>query len=316
VPVLLAVALAIATLIAPIDSSAATLHAGDVVIVVGQAVIAYSPHLTAGVQLSYGQNIHTPVHVAVDARYHILVTDGVSGVVDIDPSSGSQTILLLPGQLGGNSATGICAGADGRIFVALSGPSPGVTSIVPGGVVPVPITSGGLLTRPGGMTLGADGMLYVCEEATPVNDCGVNVNSKGSIVRVDQASGAQTRVATACAFWYPFDIASVGSDELWTTQTGQISGTLGCILRTRISDGSTSESNVGYCRSSSIAAASDGSVYWGDCEPIHRDCFNVFTGHWPSGEMLWNIAGPMALVPDLPVPVRHVDWGTVKILYR
>lgn len=286
--------------------------------VVGAAVIDYDPATLQGVQVSYGQFVKAPVRLAVDRRPRILVADGTSGIVEIDPATGAQTLRIPLSELGGDSPTGICVAPDGRVFFAVAGPSPGVMSFGPGGGPLQVVSSGGLLTRPGGLALGHDGMLYVCEEATPVNDCGPSTLSNGSIVRVDPASGAQTFIATSCSFYYPFDIAAVGANELWTTQTGKVAGREGCVLATRISDGTTSDALPGtqWCRSKSIAAAPDGSVFWGDCKTIGPDCSQVFTGHWPSGATLWGITGPLAVVPDFATPAQRTTWGAVRIIYR
>jgi sugar lactone lactonase YvrE len=315
---LAAVAL-IALLLAPFGASAAALHTGDLVVVMNKAVTKYDPATLEGVQITSGQYLQQPRDVAVDTRPRILVADFTAGIIEIDPATGSQTVLVSASQLGGDYASRICVGPDGRVYFSATGSSPCVMSVAPGEEASVLVSSGGLLHSPHGLTFGQDGMLYVCEAGTPVNSsCSYhNPSPHGSIVRVEPGSGTQTRIATSCDFFDPFDIAAAGPDELWTTQGGEVAGRCGCILSTRISSGVTSEAVPGdYCRSQAVAAAPDGSIWFSDCRTIGPDCWYLYTEQWPSGAKMAGVAGPMAVVPDLPVPVKQTTWGKVKTNYR
>lgn len=307
--VLLPLLLAAAVLLS-IGTSAATLRAGDLVMIVGHDVLAYDSETLQGVRVASG--LPSPARVTVDRRHKILVTDGTSGLVEIEPSTGEQTVLATVGQLGG-TPRGLCAGPDGRIFVTLAGTAPGIASVVPG-AAPVPLTSGGLLSYPSAVTFGADGMLYACELYLPQVACGGTV-SRGGIVRVDPVSGAQTLLASGCDFRLPADIAAVGT-EVWSTRSGGVSGVGNYILQTRLSDGFTYVSPLPFSRTRGIAAASDGSVWVGDCTILNHDCNADLTEQWPSGRTIPNVAGPMAVVPEVPTPARSMGWGALKVLYR
>ncbi len=309
----LAAAAGAVLLLLPFTASAVTLAAGQVVIVYNRSVIEYDFATGQGVNFSWNQYLASPVHVTVDSRHRVFVSDATSGIIEVDPATGTQTVVASVSQLGGAPA-GVCAAPDGRLYVALAGAAAGIVTIPPEGGAPAAVSSGTLMTALGGLAYGPDGMLYVCEQATPVTTCD-GVEKHGSIVRVDPASGAQTLLATSCSFFYPFDIVVVGPDELWTVQHTSL-GLYGGIFRTKISDGSTSSTSVGALRPTSIAAAPGGSVYWGDCRLIHHDCDGYYTAAWPSGGQLSNIVGPMAVVPDMLLPAKSTTWGALKILYR
>jgi sugar lactone lactonase YvrE len=188
------------------------------------------------------------------------------------------------------------------------------------GATVAPVTSGNHITYPGNLVLGPDGALYVTESMIPTDNGGVAtffIPGRGSIVRVDPASGSQTLVAADSLFMGPFDIAFVGPDEIWTAQGGYTSGRRGCFIRTRLSDGTSSFAiDPIDCRSRGLAVGADGTIYIADCHPIHIDCSTLFVKRLPDGPEVIGASGRMAIVPQDVVPTKRASWGSLKTIYR
>lgn len=294
---------------------AATLQPGDVVQVSGNAVLRLDPVTLAPTPISSGGLLTYPRDVDVDRTGRILIADWNAGIVRVNAESGTQTVLADVTRLGGNPA-GIAAAPGGLLYVSVMGASPGVVRLSPDGSTATPVSSGGLLYAPHGLAVGPDGALYVTERNQPYS--GPNqAFPHGSIVRVDPAGGGQSLLAASSHFFGPIEIAFVNADEVWTIQQGHVAGREGCFIRTRISDGVSEETSASrWCRGSGIAAQADGSIIISDCQTVSVDCWRVYTTRVPNEPMLYDSAGPMAVVPMDPVPARRSTWGTLKTIYR
>ena len=324
---LVALAWCAAGFVAAAPGHAATLRPGDIVqaerasgiSAMAGLVVLLDPATLDTTFVSYGPLVRTPFAVAVDWIGRILVADWNSGVVTVDAAGGAQSVLASPADLGGNPA-GICVAPQGDLFVSVRGSSPGVVRVASNGSSVTPVTLGGLISYPGGLTMGPDGAIYVTEGGLPADNGGTyppGYTGHGSIVRVDATSGAQTRVAADSLFVTPHDIAFVAADEVWTLQGGYVAGREGCFIRTRLGDGSSALAyEVQYCRSLGIAAVPGGAIYVSDCQTIGPDCASPFTQRLPGGPTLAWFAGPMAVVPPGAVPVLHRSWGALKTIYR
>lgn len=255
--------------------------------------------------------------VAVDRTTRILLADRDAGIVVVDAGTGAQSVLVGTGLLGG-SPGGLCAAPSGEIFASVNGSVPGIVRVSPDGGSVTPVSSGGLLTGPSGIAMGPDGSLYVCESSPADNGIrpGSSFHGRGSIVRVNPASGSQTLVAASAYFMGPFAIAFTGPGEVWTANTGSVAGRLGCFIRTRVSDGASQPAEPFDCRSQGIAATDDGTIYASDCHTIGPDCSTLFTIRFPGSGEATGLGGPMAVVPAGAVPVRRSSWGGVKTIYR
>jgi hypothetical protein len=307
------------------SSRAATLHPGDVIVAEyvyaspPSRIVQLDPVTLAPTTISQGPLVTLPQGVAIDRAGRILVADYFEGVVRVDAATGAQSVLVAPDRLGG-SAAGICLAPNGALFVTLRGSAPGVVRVTPDGATVTPVTSGNRITYPGNLTLGPDGALYVTEIDVPADNGGqasMFVNGRGSIVRVDPGSGAQSLIAADSLFMSPFDIAFVGPDEIWTAQAGYVSGRRGCFVRTRLSDGGSSLAVEPIdCRSRGLAVAPNGTVYIGDCHPIHIDCATLFVRRLPAGPDYTGASGPMAVVPQDVTPTPRRSWGSLKTIYR
>ena len=257
--------------------------------------------------ISSGPLVTWALHIAVDLRGRILVSDSYAGIVVIDAVTGTQSIFVSAAALGG-TPFGIVAAPDGRLYVTLFRPGR-ILRLDPDTGVPSVVTSGGLLDSPSGLAIGPDGQLYVAESWLPL---------RGSIVRVDPNSGAQELVATSGEFTYPFDIA-VKDGVVWTLQRGFTDGRGGCFEETRLSDGTSTHSGLStYCRAKGIAIAGDGTIAFSDCIPLDIVCSTLITGRSTGGATLSGLGGPLAAVPDgvKPTPTRNSSWGHLKSIYR
>lgn len=168
---------------------------------------------------------------------------------------------------------------------------------------------------PEGLALGTDGSLYVAERVLPADNGPTSgANGRGSIVRVEPGSGAQTQIAADPLFQGPFDIAFVGPDEVWTAQWGHVAGRQGCIVKTRLSTGISQLLSTSPCRSRGLAVGS--AIILSDCNTLGPDCAYPYTERHPGGPVLLGYAGRLAVVPAGVTPVRQGSWGRLKILYH
>lgn len=303
---------------------AVQLQPGDLVLVESRSstvatrgdVFRLDPATLAPTRIGGGPLTASPNGVAVDLTGRILVADYYAGLVAVNPANGSQSVLVSPSALGG-TAGGVLVGPSGDLFVSVFGGVNGIVRVSPNGATIQPLSIGGLLQRPMGLTLGPDGALYVAETAIPDNGLHPwGYPSHGSIVRVDPVSGAQTRIAADPLFISPFAILFAGADEIWTAQIGSVAGRGGCFVRTRISTGISTLVDTSPCRSHGMVKAADGGVVTSDCNTLGPDCYSVFTSRYPSGPVLNEYGGVMTLVPSGIVPTRRPSWGSLKTIYR
>lgn len=199
------------------------LHAGDLVMVDSSRWLTPPPFGLWRVDpatldttlITSGGLLIQPSHVAVDRAGIIYVTDLTSGVVSVDPATGTQSQFLSPAALGGRTASGICMAGESTLVVTTIGSNLGmVLSVNPRtGDVSV-IAQGDLLENPSCVAVAPGGTLYV-------GDSGANstAGGSGSIVRVEP-SGAQGLFASGALFHSPFDIAISGDGWVWTAQWG------------------------------------------------------------------------------------------------
>jgi hypothetical protein len=302
---------------------AVELHAGDLVIVatyydpatVGR-VYRLDPTTLVPTPIGATALAQTPFSVAVDHSGGILIADGAHGLVAVDPRTATASVLADAAALGGNAA-GVCVSPAGVVFVSVYGTTGAVVRVSSGGSIQ-PISTGGLLHTPFGLTLGPDGALYVAEEGLPADNgtSPFGFPSHGSIVRIDPGGGAQSLIATSSLFLGPYAILFNGSDEVWTAQEGSVAGREGCFIRTRLSTGLSDQVGTTSCRSHGLTRTADGTMVLSDCNTIGPDCYSPYTTRYPGGPTLNNLAGALALVPSDVVPVSRTTWGSLKTIYR
>jgi hypothetical protein len=121
----------------------------------------------------------------------ILVVDALTGVIRIDPVTGTQTVVSQGGFLNtsSNSAVALALEADGQILVldvniTLAGGVgiPGIVRIDPTTGVQTLVTTGVFLSNPTSIAVELDEQIVVVDRA--------------GVIRVDPVTGTQTLVTT------------------------------------------------------------------------------------------------------------------------
>lgn len=317
---LLAAALFLGVWAAP--SAAVALVPGDLVVVAmgpsgGFDVWRLDPVSFATSLISSAGLLKDPRRIAVGNDATIYVADRTSGVLAIDPRTGAQSVLVSPAGLGDRVPAGICRAADGGLYVTACCPGSGaLLHVDPGSGTARVVASGDLLRNPTCITVASDGYLYLGESDNP-GPTATYPYYRGSIVRIEPASGAQWLVAAEPnLFIAPIDIAVTADGYVWTAQYGNVSRRLGYFVRTRLADGYSEILGSFYQRSQGIAIGLDGALYMGDCRTIGPDCYDRFVFTYPDGEYHYGPAGGMAVVPAVATPVRRATWGSLKTIYR
>jgi hypothetical protein len=314
--ILVAASVALAAL--PAITGAAALRSGDFVMVSSTASGGYPYSLVSldGVSstaqtISTGGLLNGATDVVVRTAGDVLLTVPGVGVVKVQPSDGAQSIFAPGSVLGDGTPSGIAVGQDGAIYVSLQSTQSRVVQLSAEGAFVRIVTTGGYLPLPAGMCFGPDAALYVC--ATLAYPAG----GGGGLVRVDPASGSQTPIASNDLLKGPFHVALAPDGTLWSVQYGGLSQRRGgCVVKTRISDGYSELAPMGPCTGQGIAIRQDGATVVGDCMRINGDCNSKVTYEYPGGTMVWDIGGPVAVVPDIATPTLRRSWGQLKAIYR
>ena len=305
---------------APSTAFAVPLVAGDFVLVGSvtlphrQAVVMKLDGTTLDSSLSAaGGLIAQPRDVVVTRSRRILVADYGLGVIEVDAETGSQSIALSASVLGG-AVQGICEGAAGELLLSISGAGSRIVRWTGGATSDV--SADGLLLNPGGLELGADGMLYVANTSVRTSSDPSNP-SYGSIVRVNPADGAQTWVSQDRALFGPFDLTFGPDGFIWTTNQGWISGRNGCHVRTNPATGESAPAGTIDCRSEGVARGADGRMLLSDCHTVGPDCYMPFVAFAGEPARYSGMGGWLAVVPAQQVtPARRTSWGQLKAIYR
>lgn len=313
VPAILATLLFLVAAYAP-AAPAAALHPGDFVMISerGGRLVVLDGASFAVTDIASGGALVYATDVAVTGDGRVLLTTSSAGVVEVDPSNGTTSVVAPLATLGEGVPSGLTVGPSGSLFVSMqSAISPRVIELTAAGEFVRVVTSGGLLPMPAGLAFGAGGVLYVCT-TIPYGQ-----GSGGGIASVDPASGAQAAVAGAGVLIGPYHIAVAPDGALWTVQYGSFSARRGgCVVRTQLPGGDSATMPYGSCTSRGIAIRADGVTVVADCMRIHGDCWDAVTYFYPSGLSTFGVSGPVAVVPDLVTPSRRDSWGRLKLLYR
>jgi hypothetical protein len=130
--------------------------------------------------------------------------------------------------------------------------------------------------------------------------------------------GGATTVWDTAPLLAPFDVALGADGWVWCAQWGELGRRFGGFVRVR-ADGSAAEFIAGSERSQGLAATPLGAIFLVDCHTVGIDCYrenrHVLRFGDPAEDRVLPI-GALAVVPDLPVPVRPATWGSVKARYR
>jgi streptogramin lyase len=159
------------------------------------AVFRIDPLTGAQTTLSFAGKFVHPLGVTVAPNGDILVANSQgSNIIRVDPVTGAQSVFSSA-----NVPTALVQAANGDVFV---------TDLNTASVVridhltqeQITITTGGLLSRPFGIALEANGNILVADTSS-------FGSSNGGIIRLDPATGAQTVLSSGGLFTIPYGVA-------------------------------------------------------------------------------------------------------------
>jgi streptogramin lyase len=312
-PAVLALAIA-----CPSPAAAASLHAGDLVAldshwgtsytrIVRVDPSAHSVELLAmhGL-LANGANALT---VLKDGR--VLVASYAQGLFLVDPTDGTQTLLLTNDALGARPV-GLALEPTGTVVVLAYANGEGrLMRLTPGDGSIAPITSGTDLVG-SDVARAANGDLYVSRANDP--PAPNSSTGSGSIVRLS-STGARIATYVSDAFRGPSSLA-IGSDgSVYAANWGVMNaGYGGRISRTEPATG-LSSAPVLTSGCSAVAVSLDQRVYYSYQETTQSGTrYRVvdLAGSWVADD----VTGNFVVVPEEPVAARSATWGSVKRAYR
>ena len=202
---------------------AATVKLGDVVVadIATSTVHVVDPGTGAWQTVSAGNNLSFLTGVTTVGPERVIASDFQAGVVEIDPVTGSQQVLLDAAPSGQTlyGPTQLVTGPGGVFLI--SDAFEGVVRIGTSGANPQTIASGTHLVSPVGIALEANGdLLVVTEETIPdvTDDC-LSDGAPG-VVRVTPGTGAQVLLSCGGSIAEPTGIAIAPGGEILVSDLG------------------------------------------------------------------------------------------------
>jgi hypothetical protein len=186
------------------DASAqATLNAGDIVYAdSGGFIIKVDPTTGAQSVISAGGLLNLPFDVAVGANGKVIVSDS-GRLISIDSATGSQTLVADNSQGTLGSPYGIAFYGNDLLAANLQS----LIAVDPVTGETLTVSTGGNFQYPMGVTVGANGDMYV-----------INMGSMTQIVRVNAQNGGQKVLSKGGYLKSPQSIA-IDGDNLYVTDT-------------------------------------------------------------------------------------------------
>ena len=144
-----------------------------------------------------------PSDLELDASGQLLVVDGgANALLQIDPATGQQTLLVEGGSA--TAATGIAIEADGQILIG-SALTQSVVRIDLSGNTQTPLAAGGATFRPSFLKLARDGQLLASDDG---------LDGFSAIHRIDPATGTRSLLATGLGA--NLDLTELGDGRIAT----------------------------------------------------------------------------------------------------
>jgi sugar lactone lactonase YvrE len=189
---------------------------------------------------------------------------GPGGVIRVDPTSGSQTVVSSGQHF--ELPAGIALAADGTLYVVdadcCGGRQGGVIRVDPSQPAArnqTVVSSVQHFVSPSDLVLAADGTLYVADSGC----CG---SRQGGVIGVDPTTGDQTVVSSGQHFELPSGIAVAPDGTLYVLDWDCCDESLGGVIRVDPSQPATSNQTVissgqEFRKPIRIALAADGKLY-------------------------------------------------------
>ena len=303
---------------------AISLHGGDVVMVVTNSYafsggIPFILHLhpATGVYdtLLAQPPLSDPLDIAVRGDGALIVSDASQGVLRVNPVTGVSQVLATLADFGGTAPTAMSFAPSGDLLLAGMF---GVMRMPGGSGAPQPVSARGDLIDPRGITSDGGANIWVSDfgqyTAAPL--------AFGGIVRIDPASGAQTRLTTCCSgFLFPYHPTQVrwspsGLLYVVNGSPGGPTGLANCgIFTVDPSLGTTTRFLYRYYVAG--FALGPGDEWWlSQANMISRDPYGgILEGEtYLPHNML--VRGAITLVPSGVTTSRPTSWGALKRAFR
>ena len=198
-----------------VASSGMAVEADGDILLTATEVIRVDPQTGAQTAVTSGGAFVRPEGLALEADGDILVVDGgpyheTGALVRVDPATGTRTIVSSGGSF--VDPSGVAVEPDGMIVVAdpeaFEG-SGGLIRVDPSTGAQTTLSSGGSFVDPRAVALEQDGDIVVADASAYPFSPPDDYPEKGGLIRVDPASGAQSKVSSSGGFGNPVAIAIV-----------------------------------------------------------------------------------------------------------
>jgi len=313
-------AIVLATALAPVAARAATLAAGDLLIVNAYewdkscSVLRVDANTGLPIETITSAGLITaPRGIVVSPYGEVLVADWLAGIFKIDPATGVQSVFVAPASLGGAGPTGIAREANGN-FVIVCGDANGIWRVSPAGVVLGLFSAHSTITYANAIAVAPDGTLWVAD-------------GNQRVVAVDPTLGTQTVLnLTGVSFSTPIAIAiGKGGSPLYVNMNGYFSyhNTGGAWSIDAVSGiGVHVEDTFQWVEGVATDPVS-GNAYVTTVDTINHDTpYYAHIAKRVNG--VWSVLGPnqklsglVAVVPpQFAAPAVPITWGRLKAMMR
>jgi gliding motility-associated-like protein len=193
------------------------LDPGDVIAVDENLLRLYDPATSQQIVLTQGQGMTESINTAYKLNVGLFVMDKNTGLINVDPYTGVQSLVLGAGNFSMTGPIGAPPGMlidnQGQIVIAQS---TGIIKVDPVTAVITPLFSGGLLTYP-------TGMVYLDSGDMIVSDAGLITGGTSRILRITPA-GVQSVVSTGGNILLPLDLGLIDQNTIVVADGASFAG--------------------------------------------------------------------------------------------